>query len=228
MARHTYFAITTAVLVLSLCLSGIFYGLGTTNFKAVYAQTATSNDAYGLLGSIQNNQHGNRTWVITGVWVMRLGNVSSTENITASSHVSDFHANFTMVMLNGTASHSHQISNFTQTGRPTINRTLNSTTIHGNVTVTMREGPVHNVPTRITIYQGKAIAIWLDPSKTSHHFGDTRIWGTVGIPKAISDEIAMLTSNATMMGGSQSMTMQPQGQAGTSGQSQMTSPSYQG
>jgi hypothetical protein len=233
MTRYTYLAITTAVLVMSLCLSGFFYGLGTKNLAA-YAQAPTTNNESGLIGSIQNNQQGHRAWIITGVWVMKFGNVSNIANSNVSSqysHVSDFNASLTMVMLNGTASHNHQISNFTQTGRPTLNHTANSTTIHGNVTVTMREGPVHKVPIRITIFQGKAIAIWLDPSKTNKHFGDTRIYGTVGVPKAVSEELAKLISNVTM-GNESKMMMMTQGSQNTNNSgmvtnSNMSPPAYQ-
>jgi hypothetical protein len=44
--------------------------------------------------------------------------------------------------------------------------------------VTMRDGPVHEVPVIITL-QGGVISISLDPNLTNNHFGDTPIYAIV-------------------------------------------------
>jgi len=42
----------------------------------------------------------------------------------------------------------------------------------------MKDGPVKQVPTSIKIMDDSAVNIWLDPSKTKGHFGNTVIYGT--------------------------------------------------
>jgi hypothetical protein len=42
----------------------------------------------------------------------------------------------------------------------------------------MREGPVTQVPTTITLLADSAVSILFDPSKTTNHFGDSAVYGT--------------------------------------------------
>jgi len=83
-----------------------------------------------------------------------------------------------MVKVDGTANHTHSIYDFKLAGQPTIDNTLNSTLYNGTSTVTMREGPVNNVPTQINILGDYAISIKLDGSVTDNHFGSQPIFGT--------------------------------------------------
>jgi hypothetical protein len=48
----------------------------------------------------------------------------------------------------------------------------------GTSTASMRENPVSNIPTLIAITWDKVISIWLDPSKTQGHYGNTSILWT--------------------------------------------------
>ena len=48
----------------------------------------------------------------------------------------------------------------------------------GISTVTMKDGPVKDVPTKIILMDESAVSIWLNPSKTKNHFGNTPIYGT--------------------------------------------------
>lgn len=52
------------------------------------------------------------------------------------------------------------------------------TVFNGTSTVPMREGPVTDVPTTITLLGDTAISIVFDPSKTNNHFGNSAIYGT--------------------------------------------------
>ncbi|MGC1930636.1 MAG: hypothetical protein WA667_16835 [Candidatus Nitrosopolaris sp.] len=87
-----------------------------------------------------------------------------------------FNATFYMIKTDGTASHQHTISDFKLNGTPTTSS--NSTIFNGTSTVTMKNGPVKDVPTSISLMDGSAVRIWLDPSKTNNHFGNTMIYGT--------------------------------------------------
>jgi hypothetical protein len=95
--------------------------------------------------------------------------------------------------------HTHEISNFTQVGDATFDSSTNSTTIEGTATITMREGPVHNVQTEIEIAQDKVIAISPDPTPLQNHFGDTPIYGIVVSPEMIKQMIMRYGDMGGMM-----------------------------
>jgi hypothetical protein len=132
--------------------------------------TSSSIDVIkGGITSLQNDPSDNTiTWILGGVYRM--------ENL--SSEAPTFNASFYMVKTDGNSSHSHDIYDLSL-NTPIINNTLsNSTHINGTTTVTMKDGPITNVPTNITILSDSAISIWLDPSKVNNHFGDSPIYGT--------------------------------------------------
>jgi hypothetical protein len=82
-----------------------------------------------------------------------------------------------MVMLNGSAMHRHQMSNFTLTGMAMPDKT--TTVYNGTATITMKEGPVNGVPISVRTVNDNVISIWVDPAKTMNHFGNTPIYGTI-------------------------------------------------
>src|SRR5215210_3870996 len=107
----------------------------------------SANHRWGMISSIQNNEQGQPAWIVAGHWMMEMAsqNDTTTSNATGSiSNVAGFDATLQMVRLNGSAMHTHDISNFTQTGDATFNGDTNSTTITGTATITMREGPVQD------------------------------------------------------------------------------------
>jgi hypothetical protein len=136
--------------------------------------------AAGTIASLQNNQNGNPAWIVSGYWKAGLIMNKSSPNTTSTSKplpTGIFSAEFSMVMLNGSAMHKHQISNSTLTN---ISMPTNMTAVYnGTVTITMKEGPVHSVPISIKFMGDKVISIWVDPTKTDNHFGNTPIFGTI-------------------------------------------------
>jgi hypothetical protein len=130
------------------------------------AYAIPKNAVKGSLTSLQNDESGKPTWIVSGVF--RMDNMNSTSPM--------FNATFYMMKKDGTAPHTHTISNFRITGNPLVSG--NSTTFNGTSTVTMKDGPVNQVPTSIKLTDDSALSIWLDPSKTSGHFGNTMIYGT--------------------------------------------------
>ncbi|MDF0679376.1 MAG: hypothetical protein P0116_00245 [Candidatus Nitrosocosmicus sp.] len=42
----------------------------------------------------------------------------------------------------------------------------------------MKDGPITDIPTNITILGDNALNIWIEPSKVNNHFGDSPIYGT--------------------------------------------------
>ncbi len=77
---------------------------------------------------------------------------------------------------NGSARHQHHISNYSLTNVKTENGIA---TYSGLATVTMKAGPVANVPVEIKIINNNGISNWFDPAKVEKHFGESPIYGTV-------------------------------------------------
>ena len=152
----------------------------------------TGQYAAGTIASIQNDESGNPAWILSGYWKASLtegkageygnqtsppSNSTSAMDQNMSNKVAKFGASIDMVRTNGSALHQHKIDNFTLTGMSMPN---NTTMIYnGTVTITMREGPVHDVPISATVMEGNIISLWLNPSMLDNHFGDTPIYGIV-------------------------------------------------
>jgi hypothetical protein len=144
--------------------------------------------ASGTIASLQNNNDGKPAWIVSGLWRGSLTNMSSSgmmpssgaNNTTTSQKnlpTATFNAVFNMVMLNGSALHKHQISNFTLTSIYVPNE--KASVSNGTATITMKEGPVNDVPISIRTFDDNVISIRVDPAKTMNHFGNTPIYGTV-------------------------------------------------
>ena len=144
--------------------------------------------ASGTIASLQNDKDGKPAWVVSGLWRGSLTNLtfgaammssSSANNTTSKMNLptATFNAVFNMVMLNGSAMHRHQMSNFTLTGMAMPDKT--TTVSNGTATITMKEGPVNGVPISVRTVNDNVISIWVDPAKTMNHFGNTPIYGTI-------------------------------------------------
>src|ERR671918_1626881 len=162
----------------------------------------SANHKWGMISSINND--GEADWIISGHWMMEMAsqNDTATSNTTGMiSNIAGFNAILHMVMLDGSAIHNHEISNFTQVGDPTFNSETNSTSITGTATITMREGPVPDVQTTIEIAQDTVIAISLDPAALENHFGDAPIYGIVVSPEMIEEMMMRYGDKMGMMQG---------------------------
>jgi hypothetical protein len=163
---------------------------------------SSANHKWGMISSINND--GQAEWIISGHWMMEMAsqNDTATSNTTGMiSNIAGFNAILHMVMLDGSAMHNHEISNFTQVGDPTFNSETNSTSITGTATITMREGPVPDVQTTIEIAQDTVIAISLDPAALENHFGDAPIYGIVVSPEMIEEMMMRYGDKMGMMQG---------------------------
>ena len=147
--------------------------------KLIYAQNSTSpssssasspviskGSVKGAITSIQDDMTGKTNWIVGGAYKMI--------NINTSNPT--FNSTFYMIKTDGTAPHKHTISDFKMSGKPLVAN--NSTTFKGTSTVTMKDGPVKDVPTSIRFEDESSVSIWLDPIKTNSHFGRTAIYGT--------------------------------------------------
>jgi hypothetical protein len=126
--------------------------------------------ASGTISSLQNDENGNPTWIVSGIWKGSLSTTGSPSNAT-------LYSKFNMVMTNGSALHDHEIYDFKLTNMTTLNDAI--TIYNGTATMTMRQGPLSNVPISIKSLESNVISLWADPAMTNNHFGDTPIFGTI-------------------------------------------------
>ena len=101
------------------------------------AHAQTPADKSGTIASTQNDQAG--TWKLSGTWKFN--------NLNSNSPT--FTSTFSMVKLDGSSVHKHTINNFKITGNPT--KTSTATTYTGTATISMKGGPVSNVPISINL-----------------------------------------------------------------------------
>ncbi len=145
------------------------------------------NYTFGTISSIQNNEDSDPFWIVSGHWKTNLLNVANHSQTAASqgnvleqqqgTSAPVFNTSVRMITLNGTGEHTHTITNF---ALGNISKLNNMTTVfEGTSTASLRDGPVTDIPTTITITNGKVISMWLDPAKINNHYGDTPVYGTV-------------------------------------------------
>ena len=148
--------------------------------------------AFGTIASLQNDENGNPTWIVSGLWEGSVSMDNKTQgggdqftNTSASAAAmtgsnlpnATFHSKFNMVMTNGSAKHDHEIYNFELTNISNPNNT--TSVFNGTATITMRQGPVDEVPVSIKRIDTNVLSIWADPIKINRHFGNTPIFGTI-------------------------------------------------
>ncbi len=177
MINKQYIKILTTFLIVasSLSLTGM-------NLHTSSATVADYEYGYGPIASINND------WVLAGSY-MGYGNPSNLSD-------SGFHATFSMVMKNGTGYHMHQMSNATIED---VRMDGNNTVMQGSVTVTMKDGPVSNLPTTWTINNNNTLAISMDPSKVNDHFGNTPIYGVESTPEKEMETINLMSEDSKFM-----------------------------
>ena len=143
--------------------------------------------AGGTISSIQNDENGTPAWILSGLWKGALTNTADKSNQDFSTPTvsnnndnlptATFEAEFDMVMLNGSELHQHSIYNFTLADIMKIDDA--NYQVNGTATVTMKDGPVNNVPLSLKSMNNNVISIWVDPTKVNNHFGNTPIFGLI-------------------------------------------------
>jgi hypothetical protein len=129
---------------------------------------------FGAISSIQNNNQGKPGWVLSGHWFTNI--INKTKDSFNQTNPAKFDSWFYMSMLDGSAMHKHTISNFSLSD---ISSQGNTTSYKGTVTITLKEGPVKEVPIEIKVMNNHVITLSLDATKTNKHFGDSPIYGII-------------------------------------------------
>jgi hypothetical protein len=169
-----------------------------TTMMTTDEMSMTHRAAVGNIANVQLDSDGKPAWIQSGIWVMR---ASFAENATEPQSVS-LMARFTMVQTDGSARHMHMISGF----KPIEFTTEQNDTIHflnGTATVTMKDGPVSDVPLTIKIFNGAVIGLWIGPDKVDSHFGSDPIYGILSARSmAMMMEMGSMKGEGQMMGNS--------------------------
>ncbi len=161
----------SATLVLSL----LSVSLISINQIGAYPQGPNDKSqdySFGTISSVQTDESGKPTWIITGNWK---GNILSNETATNASDVT-FSANVRMIMTNGSAEHGHAITNFNVTD---ISEEEGARTFNGTSAINLPDGIVEGVPTSISVLGEGVISIWTDPARVEEHYGNSPIFGVV-------------------------------------------------
>jgi len=162
-------------------------GMPSSGMGMEQQQPGPGQYAGGTISSIQNDEGGTPAWILSGLWKGALTNADKSNPDFSTPTVSNnnkdnlptatFEAEFDMVKLNGSALHKHSIYNFTLADISKIDD--KNYQANGTATVTMKDGPVNNVPLSIKSMNNNVISIWIDPTKVNNHFGNTPIFGLI-------------------------------------------------
>ena len=165
------------VIALGILTSTLLISLVAANAFASHEQDF-SNFYSGPIASSNDN------WILSGHWMGYLNQSSPKDSVV--------HSMFNMVMTNGSAPHIHKIGNATDIS---VTKEGNKTVIEGNVSVTMKDGPISNIPTVITIANNNSITILPNPSKVNNHFGNATINGLVSNDNNTAKITEMMTTD---------------------------------
>jgi len=157
-----------AILVLAASLTSANTVSAQANSTSQQQQSPSSSntsDKSGTIKSVQTDAAGK--WNLDGTWSLKGTNSDSPT----------FTAEFSMAKLDGTAKHTHNISDFKIAGTPATDSS--GTTYSGTATVSLKAGPANNVPVTILISNNGNFSINIDPKATENHFGNTPIMGKV-------------------------------------------------
>ena len=136
----------------------------------------------GTIVSIQNNDSGTQSWIISGRWKIieppATGDNTTTKNTGFSANL---HA---MIKIDGTGSHRHRLTDFKLSDLRFKNGIY---TLSGKVTL-ITQGKAQpgsenqliiGIPVKIQIINFRSITIDID-KKVNNHFGNLPIYGIVG------------------------------------------------
>ena len=164
--------INTQMLLTILLMTVSVSMIAAVNVNSILAQNPSNPDPNNLKGSITStSNNGNTTepaWILGGVYEFTDLNSSSPA----------LNTTFYMTKIDGSAEHTHSIYDLKLSGAPVVDNNSNSTMLNGTTTVTLKDGPVTNVPTQIILEDNSAIVISVDGNMTNEHFGTTPIYGT--------------------------------------------------
>ena len=164
---------------------------GITKAKAISSSSDPQQFINGPLSGLSQNSNGKVDWVISGNWK---ATILSNTNIQKSNI---FDAIIEMIKPDGTGRHIHLL-NFTVDSVSYPNN--NMIMYNGVSTVTMKDGPISNIPTTLVLSNNNIISIMLDPNSVQHHFGEAPFYGIVSSSSGSSNGIMNGLQNGQLGG----------------------------
>lgn len=144
------------------------------NVHAISPDVVQGQYSFGPIVGVQDDEQGNTTWILFGTWKSNLINQTNGENNNSSGV---FDAAIEMIKPDGTAKHTHALSQFVLANSTDVG---NQTSVfNGTSTVSLRDGPVTQVPTSIMLMNNNTLSISLNPANVENHFDDDAIYGVV-------------------------------------------------
>jgi hypothetical protein len=165
-----------SVLFITLLISSLAsVGYISNSVFAIPSDLLNHKHVFGPLVGVTENDTGITDWVLAGTWRSILTN-STSENTTQNNQSSGaFKAAIEMIKPDGTGRHTHTLTDFVVMNM-TQNSDSNSTTFDGTSTVSLREGPVFDVPTTIErSNNGNMFIVTIDPESVDYHFGNSSL-----------------------------------------------------
>lgn len=137
------------------------------------ASAAPLSSQSGIISSTQNGPDGKPEWKVSGTW--KFTNLSSNSPA--------FNVSFDMMNLDGSSKHHHTIDATINSAEYLIIKAGKSSirAYSGTATISMKEGPVSDVPIVIRLSGDGNISILPDPTKTQSHFGNIPIQGKTNV-----------------------------------------------
>ncbi len=126
---------------------------------------------FGRSIGIVEDENGEPLWIISGTWKSNL----SSNQTQVGDNSTVFNASFEMIRIDGTAKHTHTLTNFVVSDIANQN---NATVFNGTGIITMPEAPITDVPISIKVMNNKNLGIiYIDPNKVDYHYGTKPIYG---------------------------------------------------
>jgi len=147
---------------------------------------------FGPITGITEDENDSTEWVLAGIWRSSFPNSTDVSN--NSTNGTTFNAAIEMIRPDGTARHTHTLTDFVLLNSSSESST-NSTIFNGTSTVSLADGPALDIPTSVKLSNNNIITIWIDPESVDSHFGNSlNMFGIVASPefdKSIQDSVTM-------------------------------------
>ena len=168
---------TTSIMLTSMMVIASGLMLFSFNLNTIMAVPADIVEGrgdyiYGRSVGIVENENREPLWIIAGTFKSNLITSNQTQ---PGSYSTVYNANLEMIKPDGTAKHTHTLTNFVLTDIANQN---NATLFNGTATISMPDTPFTDVPISIKVLNNKNLGmIHIDPTKVDNHFGSKPIYG---------------------------------------------------
>ena len=169
---------TTSIMLTSMMViaSGLMlFSFNLNTIMAIPADIAERGGGdylYGRSVGIVEDENREPLWIIAGTFKSNLITSNQTQ---PGSNSTVYNANLEMIKPDGTAKHTHALTDFVLTDIANQN---NATLFNGTAIISMPDTPFTDVPISIKIMNNKNLGIlYIDPTKVDNHFGTKPIYG---------------------------------------------------